>query len=77
LHQNRRGRRRFDFASLLLPAFEYLILAPHLFFESAPLIFMSSVYLFRRRLARRLRPLYSLPVLQRLALRCDVASMAH
>ena len=43
------------------------MLAPHLFFERTPLVFVSPVYLFRRRLARRLRPLYSLPVLQRLA----------
>ena len=43
-----------------------MLLAPHLFFERAPLVFVPPVYLFRRRLARRLRPLYSLPVLQRL-----------
>jgi len=44
-----------------------LILASHLLFERAPPVFMSPVYLFRRRLARRLRPFYSLPVFQRLA----------
>jgi hypothetical protein len=63
-----RLRRRLDLASLLLPALEYLLLAPHLFFERAPLVFVPPVYLFRRR--RRSRPLYSLPVLQRLPFAC-------
>jgi hypothetical protein len=65
------SRRRLDFPSLLLSAFEYLNLAPPLFFERAPLVFVPHVYFFRRR--RRSRPLYSLPVLQRLA----VARLLH
>jgi hypothetical protein len=67
LFSGRRRRRRFDFPLLLLPALEYLLLAPHLFFERASLSFVLPVHFFRRRLERRLSPLYSLPVLKRLA----------
>jgi hypothetical protein len=53
---------------LLLPALEYLLLTPHLFFERAPLVFMLPGGVCRLCRARRLRSFYPLPILQRLAL---------